>query len=217
MLSYEKKLGNHHFKAMFVFVTEESTIEGLNGYAKDFGSDYYTWTSLGLGNVDYHDVGSSEQKTFLESLIGRLNYSFQGRYLASFTIRHDCSSKFAKENRNAIFPGGSVGWRISQEPFMQNVLFLDNLKLRLSYAHTGNQGIGYRSIYNVGTISYYTTGQDGSGNIVEGLSQTSMPNKDLSWEKSSQSNIGLDFSVFNNKLSGVVVMFHFCSTMFMVQ
>ena len=204
MLSYNQTFGDHRVGATFVFSTEDYKGEGLYAYAKDFGSDYYTWTALQLGKVENRDISSSEEKTFLESMIGRINYSFRGKYLAQFTIRRDRSSKFAPGNRDALFPGGSIGWRISDEKFMKNAGFVDNLKLRLSYAHTGNQGIGYRSIYNVGDKVYYTTGQDASGSIVDGFVQTKLANKDLKWEKSAQGNIGLDFSIFEGKLSGVI-------------
>jgi len=204
LLSYNNTFGEHKVGATFVFSTEKYKGEGLYAYAKDFGSDYYGWTSLELGDVSYRDLSSSEAKTFLESMMGRVNYSYKSKYLAQFTVRRDRSSKFAPENREAIFPGGSVGWRLSEESFLQNVSFLDNLKLRLSYAHTGNEGIGYRSIYNIGTKVYYTAGQDVAGNIVEGIVQSSLANKDLEWEKSKQANIGLDFALFNGKLSGVV-------------
>ena len=204
MLNYNQDFGDHRIGATLVFATEKYKKEGLYAYAKDFGSDYYTWTALQLGNVDYRDISSTEEKTFLESMVGRINYSFKGKYIAQFTVRRDRSSKFASGNRDAIFPGGSVAWRISDEEFMKNATFLDNLKLRLSYAHTGNQGIGYRSIYNVGGKVYYTTGQDASGTIVEGLVQSTLANKNLKWEKSAQANIGLDFSIFKGKLSGVV-------------
>lgn len=204
LLSYNQDFGNHSLGATLVFSTEQYKGEGLYAYAKDFGTDYYEWTALQLGNVDYRNLSSSEENTFLESTLGRLNYSYKGRYLAQFTIRRDRSSKFAPDNRDAIFPGGSLGWRISDEPFLKQAKFIDNLKLRVSYAETGNQGIGYRSIYNEGREVYYTTGQDAAGQIVEGLFQSTLANKDLRWEKSAQGNIGLDFSIFNGKLSGVI-------------
>jgi len=204
LLTYNKIFGNHNLGATFVFSTEKYKGEGLYAYARDFGSDYYGWTALQLGNVDYRDMSSYEENTFLESLLGRLNYSFKGKYIAQFTVRRDRSSKFSEANRNAIFPGGSLGWRISDEPFMKKATFVDNIKFRMSYAMTGNQGIGYRSIYNVGNKVYYTTGQDASGQIVEGLVQSTLANKDLRWEKSAQANIGLDFSIYKGKLSGVI-------------
>jgi TonB-linked SusC/RagA family outer membrane protein len=208
MLTYNKTIGDHKIGATFVFSTEEYNGEGLYAYGKDFSSDYYTWTALQLGNKDYQSMSSSEEKTFLESLIGRLNYSFKGKYLAQFTIRRDRSSKFAEGNRDAVFPGGSVGWRISDEPFLKDLGFIDNLKFRLSYAFTGNQGIGYKSIYNTGSLVYYTTGQDANGTIVSGLEQSTLANKDLRWEKSAQFNVGLDFSVFKGKFEGVVEYYH---------
>lgn len=212
MLTYSQTIGDHKIDATLVFATEKYKSEGLYAYAKNFGSDYYGWTALQLGTIDYRDISSSEENTFLESMLSRVNYAFKGKYLVQFTIRRDRSSKFAEENREAIFPGGSLGWRISDESFMQNVKFLDNLKLRASYAKTGNQGIGYKSIYNVGTKVYYTTGQDVSGQIIEGYVQTTLANKNLKWEKSAQSNLGLDFSILKGKLSGVVELYKTTTT-----
>ncbi|MBN2166093.1 MAG: TonB-dependent receptor [Marinilabiliaceae bacterium] len=204
LLSFNKKIGAHNVGATLVFATEDYKKEGLYAYSKNFGTDYYGWTSLDLGDVTTFDMSSSEEKTFLESFIGRANYSFKGKYLAQFTVRRDRSSKFVDGKRDAIFPGGSLGWRISDEPFVNHYKFIDNLKLRVSYAQTGNEGIGYRSVYNTGKIVYYTTGQDESGTIISGLVQSSLANKDLEWEKSEQSNIGLDFSLFKGKMSGVI-------------
>ena len=204
LLSYNQTFGDHKIGATFVFSTEKYKNEKLWAYAKNFGTDYYGWTALQLGDVDERNLSSAEEKTFLESMIGRVNYSYKGKYLAQFTVRRDRSSKFSPGNREAIFPGGSLGWRISEEDFLNNANFIDNLKLRFSYAHTGNEGIGYRSIYNEGEKVYYTTGQDASGNIVEGLVQKSLANKELEWEKSAQVNLGVDFSLYEGKISGVI-------------
>jgi TonB-linked SusC/RagA family outer membrane protein len=205
LLSYNKTLGNHALGATFVFATEDYLGEDLRGYGKDFGTDYYKWTQLQNGSPDYNDVSSSEVRTFLESMVGRINYSYKSKYLAQLNVRRDRSSKFTSENREAIFPGASLGWRISEENFMKSVKFLDNLKLRGSYAITGNQDVDFKSIYNTGSTRYYTTGQDASGQIVSGLSASDQKgNKKLKWEKSAQLNAGVDFSVFRGKLSGVV-------------
>jgi TonB-linked SusC/RagA family outer membrane protein len=199
LLSYSKKYGDHDIALTAVFSTEEYQQNYLRGYAKNFGSDYYGWTAMQLGQPDFFQVNSAEEEWFLESMVGRLNYSFKERYLLQATIRRDRSSKFSPKNREAIFPGVSVGWRISGERFMQNIEVINDLKIRISYAKTGNQGIDYRSIYNVGNKVRYTLN---TGVIVEGFDQTSLGNKDLKWEQSAQFNAGLDFQLLKGRLSG---------------
>ncbi|MBN1188002.1 MAG: TonB-dependent receptor [Bacteroidales bacterium] len=212
LLSYNKKFGGHQITGTFVFTTEDYRRDRLWAKSRGYGSDYYEWTALQLGDPTAFEVESLEERTYLISYIGRINYNYKGKYLLQLSLRNDRSSKFSEENRDAIFPGGSVGWRISDEPFMNNLAFLNDLKLRVSYATTGNEGIGYRDRFNIGDKVYYTTGQDGAGQIVEGLEQVSLANKDLKWEKSTQLNTGLDFTLFNGKLSGVIEYYNTLTT-----
>lgn len=212
LLIYNKKIGKHAFTGTFVFTTEEYQRNGLWAYGRNFGSDYYQWTALQYGQVDFRDLSSFEEKSYLVSYIGRLNYNYNSKYLVQLSLRDDQSSKFSKENRNALFPGVSLGWNISEENFLKGNNTINNLKLRLSWAKTGNQAIGYRDRFNTGTKVYYTTGQDGLGSIVEGLVQTSLANKDLKWEISTETNIGLDFQLFNSRISGTVEMYKTLTT-----
>ncbi len=212
LLSYNRSFGRHTLTGTFVFTTEEYKRDRLWAYARNFGSDYYRWTALQYGQVDFRDLNSEEEKTFLVSYIGRLNYNYYGKYLLQLSVRNDQSSKFSKENRNAVFPGISLGWIISEEKFLQGINAINNLKLRLSWAKTGNQAINYRDRFNTGTKVYYTTGQDGQGSIVEGLVQTSLANKDLRWEISTEINSGLDFQLLNNRLAGTVEIYKTLTT-----
>lgn len=204
LLTYHKSFGQHGLTGTFVFTTEEYQRDYLWVYARNFGSDYYQWSALEYGQVDFRDMNSDEEKTFLVSYIGRLNYSYNQKYLLQLSLRDDQSSIFSKENRNAVFPGVSLGWVVSEEGFMKGIPDIDFLKLRLSWAKTGNQAINYRDRYNVGDKVYYTTGQDGLGQIVEGFTQRSLANKDLKWEVSSEINYGVDFQLFKNSISGVI-------------
>ncbi len=205
LLSYNKTLGDHTVAATVVFTSEKYMKDDFYGYANNFGTDYYEWHQLQAGDAATRKVTSGMTKTYLESMIGRLNYSYKGKYLAQFNIRKDRSSKFTKGNRDALFAGGSIGWRISEEAFMKKISAIDNMKLRLSYASTGNQDIDVKSIYNTGTTVFYTTGQDAAGQIVSGLTPSATKgNKALSWETSKQFNSGIDFSIFKGKLSGTV-------------
>ena len=212
LLSYNKLFGDHQIIGTFVFTTEDYRRDKLKAKAVDFGSDYYAWTALDLGDPESNTAESQEERTYLVSYIGRLNYNYKGKYLFQASLRNDRSSKFSKNNRDAIFPGASVGWRISDEPFMGNLAFINDLKLRVSYARTGNEDINYRDRFNIGEKVYYTTGQDAEGQIVEGLKQKSLANKDLRWEKSTQLNTGIDFALFNNRLSGVIEYYNTLTT-----
>ncbi len=131
------------------------------------------------------------------SLFGRVNYSFDDRYLATFNLRADRSSKFPSENGTLIFPSGSVAWRISREAFMKDVTWLNEAKLRFGYGAVGNNRIGdllYRQLYGVnGQYAF-------NHSIVPGFAPTALSNPNLRWEKNITRNLGLDLSVFKNRL-----------------
>ena len=140
----------------------------------------------------------------LLSYLGRLNLAFiEGRYLLTATFRADGTSKFVKSNRWAYFPSVALAWRMEQENFIQaNASWIDQLKLRLGYGQTGNQSIDpYNSFYNYKkTIDY----ADASGNKELGLAVSNLQNPELKWETTTSYNIGLDFGIFNSRLSGTL-------------
>lgn len=212
LVSYNNVFGEHQFTGTFVFSIEDYRRDNLWSKARAFGSDYYAWTALQLGDPVAREMESLEERTYLISYIGRLNYDYKGKYLLQFSVRNDRSSKFSKENRNAIFPGVSAGWRISDELFMSNLSFVNDLKVRVSYASTGNQDINYHDRFNVGEQVYYTTGQDSEGQLIAGYKQRDLANKNLRWEKSNQFNIGMDFAFMNTRLSGVIEYYNTLTT-----
>jgi len=130
----------------------------------------------------------------IASLFGRINYAMKDRYLLTFNLRQDGSSRFGKDNKYAIFPAGSIGWRISEEPFFQNVPFVNDFKIRGSYGRTGNQSIG-----NFVAQGVYNTGANYAGD--PGVSIGGIPVNNLSWETTDQSDIGLDVELFNSRLT----------------
>ena len=140
----------------------------------------------------------------LLSYLGRLNLAFiEGRYLLTATFRADGTSKFVKSNRWAYFPSVALAWRMEQENFVkENASWIDQLKLRLGYGQTGNQSIDpYNSFYNYKkTIDY----ADASGNKELGLAVSNLQNPELKWETTTSYNIGLDFGIFNSRLSGTL-------------
>lgn len=183
-----------------------------------------------LENIDYSylDAGSSNilnggngASYALQSFFGKANYVYNDRYLASVTIRRDGSSRFGQNNQYGTFPSASVGWRISRENFLKDNKVISDLKLRYSYGETGNQAIGnyyatytlYKAIY--GTDPTFTADQgtaydvsgSGSGTLPSGFVKTQDGNSSLKWETTKESNFGVDFGLFNQKLSGSVDYF----------
>src|SRR5690606_29145897 len=138
------------------------------------------------------DIATSNIESYgIVSYFSRFNYDYQGKYLLLLNARYDGSSRFGRANRFGFFPSGSVGWRISQEPFMQDVQFVNDLKARVSYGVTGNQEISNfaaRGIMVVG--GGVNTGNNYTGST--GATINSLPTEDLKWEETSQLNVGVD-------------------------
>jgi TonB-dependent starch-binding outer membrane protein SusC len=137
------------------------------------------------------------------SYFGRLNYDFDNRGFLNFSIRRDGSSVFAPQNKFATFPAVSVAWRLTQEPFMQNIKWLDELKVRASFGYTGNPNVpGNEFIQSVNQSFQYTFGNSvGSGGIVNGTGISRTYNPDIKWEKNEQLDFGFDGTIFKNALN----------------
>ena len=147
-------------------------------------------------------VGGNYTEWAMRSFFGRINLNWADKYLVEANIRADGSSKFAPDHRWGYFPSVSAAWRISQEGFMKNAAgWLSNLKLRLSYGSLGNNATTTNYMYQ---SLFATAGYILNGNIAGGFAQTVLSNPNLSWEKTTMSNIGLDFSLFDSRLSGSV-------------
>jgi iron complex outermembrane receptor protein len=200
-LTYEKLLDEvHRINLLGGYSYMDNTYEGFGSFRRGFDTDLFLYNNLGAGQ-DYRagDVYSYKGQAKLISFFARANYSYQGRYMATATVRRDGSSRFGANNKWGIFPSASVAWRISDEAFMSGTQhWLDNLKLRAGYGITGNQdGIGeYKSlsILGAGSDTYYD-GESEEWKQSYGPAQN--PNPDLKWESTAQINIGLDFSLFS--------------------
>lgn len=141
---------------------------------------------------------TTETKNVLLSYFGRAQYGYDGKYLLSATIRRDGSSRFGENNKFGWFPSVSVGWRVSQEKFLQHVTFLSELKLRASYGQSGNYNIGDYS--SIPTLGFYNTSFGGA--LVSGQGSNRVANADLTWEKSITYNYGFDFGLIKNRITG---------------
>lgn len=200
ILTYKKQLGNHHFT--LTGVTSYQSDQSDNGNGQGDGQLIPSQLYYGLGNATTGLVASTGYvETKLISFTGRLNYDWKGKYLLTLTGRTDGSSKLAPGNKWAFFPSAAAAWRISQENFLANSKTVSNLKLRASYGVAGNDPLDAYSIQSLLT------------NISFGYGETSAPgygfspqigNKDLKWELSATKDIGLDFGLWNDRVSASV-------------
>lgn len=194
LLTYTPTIGtDHNLNALVGFTAQQETVRGLSGSANTFPDDLVPF--LGAGSI--RSSNSYEFGFTLLAYLARVNYSFKDRYLASASFRREGSSRFGTQNKYGDFPAASVGWRISEEPFMPKYAWLNDLKLRASWGVTGNNNIGnYPSLAFVGANNYILDNAFAPGKVV-----SSFANSELKWEKSNQLDIGMDLSLFNNKLS----------------
>ena len=220
--TYDLEIGKHRADFMLGTELNHQSDEWFSAYKEDFIvlNPTYMWPSAGTGKAQsYGGAGSFS----LISFFGKANYTYDNRYLISFTARYDGSSRFGKNNRFAFFPSVSAGWRISQEKFMTKASpWLDDLKLRVSWGQTGNQDISstarytlYESNYGVtesGGQSYGTSydiaGTNGGSILPSGFRRIQIGNDDIKWETTSQTNAGLDFSFFKQTFYGSLDWFY---------
>jgi TonB-dependent starch-binding outer membrane protein SusC len=204
-LTYDTKIGTDHNIAFLVgYEAFEAYGRGINaGRAQYFTEDPNGWTLGGIGTESTQTSSSYVYNNSLASVFGKLNYSFGDKYLASFTLRRDGSSKFGPDTRYAVFPAASVGWRISQEGFMKDLTFIQDMKIRASWGQTGNQNIpdgNAYSTYGAGS-SFANYALNGSSNSTYGgFAQNRIGNPGTKWEASTQTDIGLDLSLLKGKI-----------------
>jgi len=175
-----------------------------NGFSYDehgIPGDYFSYYKFGLGS-EYYPLNSGYSQTNLLSFLGRVNYNIREKYLITLAGRWDASSKFQGDNKWGFFPSGAVAWRVSEEPFMQNLDFIYSLKLRASFGKTGNQAIGaYSTLGALGNdIGGYSYSYDLSDYVI-GYGIGGLENPTLTWEETKQTNIGLDFSILRGRLA----------------
>ena len=213
--SYNLEIGKHRADALIGMELNREDDINFSGKKYDYFvlTPDYMWPNAGVGEAEAY--GSGEGYT-LVSFFAKANYTYDNRYLASLTVRHDGSSRFGRNNRYGTFPSVSVGWRISQEKFMEKATWLNDLKLRVSWGQTGNQEISniarytlYESNYgeagfggqSYGT-SYDIAGTNGGQTLPSGFKRNQLGNDNLKWETTTQTNVGFDFGLFRNALYG---------------
>lgn len=192
VLSYSKNLGEHSISAMIGYSAQEETGRNLSASGDEYPDDVVRF----LDAAARVDAGSSEQSWSLLAYVGRVNYSFRDKYLMSATFRREGSSRFGANNKWGNFPAVSAGWRISEEPFLQNSRLIEDLKLRASWGVTGNNNIGnYTSLSTMNPANYILGNGFASGQVLAAFA-----NANLGWEQSNQLNIGMDMALFENQL-----------------
>ena len=213
--TYNFEKGKHRADAMIGTELNREDDTEFSGKKYDYIilNPDYMWPNAGVGEAEAYGIGEGYT---LVSFFGKINYTYADRYLASFTIRHDGSSRFGRNNRYGTFPSISAGWRISEENFMKDINWLDNLKIRASWGQTGNQEISNNARYTIyesnygeagfGGQSYGTSydiaGTNGGQTLPSGFRRNQLGNDDLKWETTTQTNLGLDFGFFRNALYG---------------
>lgn len=200
VLRYDNHFGEHSIDAIAGYSWQYFVNMGDVTQASGFLSDAFKWYSLqAAGTVNKISTFQSSNK--LISFYGRVNYSYADRILATATVRRDGSSRFGADDRWGIFPSGSLAWRISNEPFFK-IRPVTDLKLRVSYGTTGNQEIG--NLNSIQTLGATTTGYVVGGTRITTVLPQQYANPNLRWEQTAQLDIGLDFTLFAGRLTGVV-------------
>ncbi len=205
-LNYHKEFADiHDLNILAGWSAQDFTYEGLSASNSQFFTDSYLYNNLAAGEAKRPSVASSKSYERFQSFFGRVNYNLLGRYLFTLTLRTDGSDRFGKNNRYGFFPSGAFAWRIIQEPFMKNVPWMSDLKLRFGAGQTGNANIGSSAFeYYSSNYREYVFGES----IKTGTFKYQMGNDDLKWETTTEYNLGIDFGFFDQRLSGGIDMFY---------
>ena len=213
--TYNMELGKSRIDLMAGMELNRQDDIYFSGYKEGFSilNPDYMWPDAGTTNPQAYGSGSGYS---LVSFFGKANYNYADKYMASFTIRRDGSSRFGKNNRYATFPSVSAGWRINQENFLKKASWIDDLKIRASWGQTGNQEIDnlarytlYVSNYGVNEnggqsygTSYDIAGTNGGSTLPSGFKRNQIGNDNIKWETTTQTDLGFDFAFFRNTLYG---------------
>ena len=228
--TYNLEIGEHRGDAMVGMELNREDDINFSGYKEDYSilTPDYMWPNAGSGTAQAYGSGEGYS---LVSFFGKLNYTYDDKYLLSMTVRRDGSSRFGKNNRYATFPSFSLGWRLNREKFMQNLSWIDDLKVRGSWGQTGNQEISNIARYTIyvpnygvtesGGQSYGTSydiaGTNGGSILQSGFKRNQIGNDNIKWETTTQTNLGLDFSLFKQSLYGSFDWFYKKTTDILVQ
>jgi len=198
ILTYSKKIKKHNFLLTAVYGAIQRNDETTSAVGVGFNNLTLGYNNIGLATTQQISSGGYQES--LNYYMGRVNYAYDGKYLLTATIRRDGFSGFAANNKWGTFPSGSLGWLLSEEEFIKRFTFISSLKLRVGYGVAGNQTQRYNSLDKVTSQPAYVFGDGGS--TVFGSYIGTLANPDLKWEKTSELNLGLDFSLLNYRITG---------------
>ncbi|EGK03110.1 MULTISPECIES: SusC/RagA family TonB-linked outer membrane protein [Dysgonomonas] len=208
-LNYAHKFGDHNINAMVLFEEQYNNYDNFYGQRDMLLDGEYLIYGEAEGQTAFSD-GGGIWDVVRQAVVGRANYDYKGRYIADFAFRYDGSSRFPSGSRWGFFPTASLGWRISEEPFMKEwISYLNNLKLRGSYGRMGDDGGAGN--YPPTVVGYELNGRKlgwiYNGALMGGLTPTAIPNPDLTWYTIDTWDFGLDFDLWNSKLTGTFDVF----------
>ncbi len=204
LLTYDRTFNEkHQLNVVGMFSAEETVYTKSHIAAKDIPAEYFQYYNIGRaeGTITVDPNNWNYQKSGLMSWMGRVMYTYDNRYMLSATVRADASSRLAKGHQWHTYPAVSVGWNLRQESFMDNVSWLDMLKLRVGYGQTSNQAVDPYSTLGKLSTRPYNFGPNG---YATGYYVSTAPNASLGWEYSSTWNYGIDFSLLGGRLSGTL-------------
>jgi TonB-linked SusC/RagA family outer membrane protein len=199
LLTFDRTFAEkHNLNVVAMYSAEQTTYEQSGASAQDIPADYFQYYALDKAIGQANLTGYNYWQSGLISWMGRVMYSYDNKYMISAALRSDASSRLAKGHQWHTYPAVSAGWNIARESFMEDLKWIDNLKLRVGYGETSNQSINpYSTLGGLATRNYNFGSTYKSGYYVN-----SLPNPELGWEYSKTWNFGLDFSFFNGRLSG---------------
>ena len=204
LLTYDRTFNDkHRLNVVGMFSAEETTYSKSHIAARDIPAEYMQYYNLGqaAGTITVNPGNWNYQRYGLMSYMARAMYTYDNRYMISATVRSDASPRLAKGHQWHTYPAVSVGWNIKEESFMDNVKWLDQLKIRAGYGQTSNQAVNpYSTLGSLSTRPY----NFGPTGYATGYYVSSLPNAELGWEYSSTWNFGLDFTLFQGRLSGTL-------------
>ena len=220
MILYNKQFGKHNLGVTLLQTASKNNHESGSMNASDILVPEMLWNNMGIVDITQsrYKAGMSTGliESQLASYMARINYSFNDRYLVTVSGRYDGSSVLAEGNKWDFFPSAAIGWRINQEDFMQNIRWIDNLKLRIGVGTTGNAAVDpYGTLGNIftgwmpfstGNQMIFVTNEPYYVNMSEDAN--AMANQNLSWEKTTQWNYGIDFGFLNNRINGTIDIYH---------
>lgn len=200
-LNYNKQIEKHAINAVLGATNEHFGSNSFSGNGRGYTLPDLTYDAIGSGTQTLNSIGSGRAETRLISFLGRVNYSYNDRYLITASVRADGSSRFGPNHRFGYFPSGAIAWKLHEEEFLKEVPYITELKLRASYGAIGNQSIGnflFLPTFGIGGDAIF------GGNRITTIQPSRNPNPDLKWEAAKQMDIGLDFGLFKNRLKGTI-------------